>query len=49
MIKEFAAKDLAELKKKANSLKLCKEDIVAILYVQSEYKLIYDDRKDQLR
>ena len=48
MIKEFAAKDLAELKQKANTLKLRKEDIITILYVQSEYKLIYDDRKSQL-
>ncbi len=49
MIKEFSARDLTELRNKANNLNLTKDNIITILYVQSEYKIIYDDgRNNQL-
>lgn len=38
--------NLAVLLKRANAIKLTKDNIIEILYVQSEYKLIYDDGKD---
>lgn len=42
MIQEFGANDSNELVKKAQEKGLTKKDIIAIVWVNKEYKVIYD-------